>query len=125
MEASLRALFASIPHDWYRNNPLAGFEGHYASVFYSHFAALGLDIRVEDTTNHGRIDMTVLFEAQVWIFEFKVVELAPEGRALQQIKDRGYADKYRARGEPIHLVGVEFSRDSRNIVGFAVESLAQ
>jgi hypothetical protein len=68
--------------------------------------------------------MTVLFEAQVWIFEFKVVELAPEGRALQQIRDRGYADKYRARGEPIHLVGVEFSRESRNIVGFAAESPA-
>ena len=123
LEARFHAFFATIPHDWYRSNDIARFEGYYASVFYSHFAALGLDIRVEDTTNHGRIDMTVLFEAQVWIFEFKVVELAPEGRALQQIRDRGYADKYRARGEPIHLVGVEFSRESRNIVGFAVESL--
>jgi hypothetical protein len=53
-----------------------------------------------------------------------VVELAPKGQALQQIRDRGYADKYRGRGEPIHLVGVEFSRDSRNIVGFEVETLA-
>jgi hypothetical protein len=34
-----------------------------------------------------------------------------------------YADKYRARGEPIHLVGVEFSKDSRNIVGFEVETV--
>jgi hypothetical protein len=125
LEPLFHAFFATIPHDWYRSNDIARFEGYYASVFYSHFAALGLDIRVEDTTNHGRIDMTVLFEAQVWIFEFKVVELAPEGRALQQIRDRGYADKYKARGEPIHLIGVEFSRDSRNIVGFAVESLAQ
>ena len=123
LEALFHAFFATIPHDWYRSNDIARFEGYYASVFYSHFAALGLDIRVEDATNHGRIDMTVLFEAQVWIFEFKVVELAPEGRALQQIRDRGYADKYRSRGEPIHLIGVEFSRESRNIVGFAVESL--
>ena len=37
--------------------------------------------------------MTVLFNGQVYLFEFKVVELLPEGRALQQIKDRGYADK--------------------------------
>ena len=35
-----------------------------------------------------------------------------------------YADKYRSRGEPIHLIGVEFSRASRNIVGFKVEALA-
>lgn len=31
--------------------------------------------------------------------------------------------KYRARSEPIHLIGVEFSKASRNIVGFEVESL--
>lgn len=123
MESLFHALFAGIPNDWYRKNQLAQFEGYYASIFYSHFAALGLDIRLEDTTNHGRIDMAVLFNAEVLLFEFKVVELAPQGKALQQIKDRGYAEKYRARGEPIHLIGVEFSRDGRNIVGFEVETL--
>ncbi|WP_310462913.1 ATP-binding protein [Sphaerotilus sp.] len=123
LEPLFRALFASIPHDWYRNNPLAGFEGHYASVFYSYFAALGLDLRVEDTTNHGRIDMAVLFAAQVFVFEFKVVEQAAKGEALQQIKALGYADKYRARGEPVHLIGVEFSRAARNLIGFETETL--
>ncbi|MEY8879239.1 MAG: ATP-binding protein [Leptothrix sp. (in: b-proteobacteria)] len=117
------AFFASIPNDWYRNSPVAQFEGYWASIFYSHFAALGLDIRVEDTTNKGRIDMTVLAGGAVWLFEFKVVELVPQGRALQQIKDRGYADKYRSRGEPIHLIGVEFSKTDRNIVGFEVETI--
>ena len=67
------AFFASIPNDWYRNNPIAQFEGYYASVFYSHFAALGLDIRLEDVTNHGRIDMAVLFNGHIYLFEFKVV----------------------------------------------------
>lgn len=120
MQTLFTAFFASIPHDWYRNSPIAQYEGYYASIFYSYFAALGLDIRLEDTTNHGRIDMTVLFNAQVFLFEFKVVELIPEGKALQQLKDKGYADKYRARGEPIHLVGVEFSKESRSVVGFEV-----
>jgi len=114
------AFYATIPHDWYRKNELAGFEGYYASIFYSYFAALGLDIRLEDTTNHGRIDMAVLFEGVVWLFEFKVVELVPEGKALAQLQARGYAEKYRARGEPIQLVGVEFSRVTRNLVGFEV-----
>jgi hypothetical protein len=123
LEALFRALFASIPHDWYRSNPLAGFEGHYASVFYSHFAALGLDIRVEDTTNHGRIDMAVLYQRRVFLFEFKVVEHAAKGEALRQIKAQGYAEKYRDRGEPIHLIGVEFSKLERNLVGFEVETL--
>jgi len=67
------------------------------------------------------LDMAVLFNGQVYLFEFKVVELAPEGKALQQLQDRAYADKYRARGEPIHLIGVEFSRESRSVVGFEVD----
>jgi hypothetical protein len=124
MEPLFHALFAGIPNDWYRKNQLAQFEGYYASIFYSYFAALGLDIRLEDATNHGRIDMAVLFNGEVLLFEFKVVELTPTGRALQQIKDKGYADKYRARSEPIHLIGVEFSKDSRNVVGFEVETLS-
>lgn len=44
------------------------------------------------------------------------------GRALQQLKERGYGEKYAGRGEPVYLIGVEFSRGDRNIVGFEVES---
>jgi hypothetical protein len=123
LQALFHAFYASIPHDWYRKNELANFEGYYASIFYSYFAALGLDIRLEDSTSHGRIDMAVLFNGQIYLFEFKVVELTPAGQALQQLKDMGYADKYRARGEPIHLIGVAFSKASRNIVEFEVETL--
>ena len=45
------------------------------------------------------------------------MELTLEGRALQQIKDKGYAEKYRPLGQPIHLIGAEFSRASRNVSG--------
>ena len=48
---------------------------------------------------------------------------AVAGEQLQQIKDKGYADKYRAEGLPIHLIGVEFSREQRSVVGFEVETL--
>jgi len=116
------SFFASIPHHWYTGNNIQTFEGFYASVFYSYFAALGLDVIIEDCTNHGRLDMTLKFNNQVYLFEFKVVELAPKGKALQQIKDKQYADKYRGLKQPIHLIGVEFSKENRNIVGFEVES---
>ena len=122
LEAHLKALYASLPHDWYRNNPIAKYEGHYASVFYSHFAALGLDITVEDASHHGRVDMTVAAFGHLYLFEFKVVEQLPEGKALEQIKARGYADKYRATGKPLHLIGVEFSREQRQIVAFDIET---
>ena len=125
LRALFEAFFAGIPNDWHRANPIARYEGYYASVFYSYFAALGLDIRLEDASRQGRLDMALRFQGTVWLFEFKVVELEPEGRALAQIKARGYADKYRAEqhGGPIHLIGVEFSRDTRTVVGFEVETL--
>ena len=119
----LESLFAAIPHQWHTANPIAQYEGYYASVFYSHLAALGLDLAAEDATQLGRIDLTLKFNARIWLFEFKVVELAPAGRALQQLKDRGYADKYRALGQPIHLIGIEFSRERRTLVGFETETL--
>ena len=54
------------------------------------------------------VDMTVLYAVAV---------------ALRQIRARGYADKYRDRGEPSHLIGVEFGRAVRNVVGFEVETV--
>ncbi|MBK1722720.1 ATP-binding protein [Thiocystis violacea] len=123
LERLFSAFFASVPSDWYRNNPIAQYEGYYASVFYAYFAALGLRVTVEDASNKGRLDMAVRFNGQTYLFEFKVVELTPEGRALQQIQARGYADKYLADGQPIHLIGVEFSRERRTVVGFEVETL--
>ena len=99
-----------------------------ASHYYVDKTGLAIDLLEASgnarTTNKGCIDMAVLCFGAVWLFEFKVVELVPQGRALQQLQDRGYADKYRSRGEPIHLVGVEFSKADRNIVGFEVETLA-
>ena len=113
------ALFAAIPHDWYRKNKLSEYEGYYASIFYCYFAALGLDVTPEDTTNHGRIDMTVRIEKRVYIFEFKVVDIdKTPGTALEQIRRKGYAEKYRSDAVEIYLIGVEFDRDKRNIVRF-------
>jgi hypothetical protein len=124
LERLFTAFFAGIPADWYRNNPIARYEGYYASVFYAYFASLGLDMTPEDASCQGRLDLAVRFNGQIYLFEFKVVELEPEGQALRQIKERGYADKYRAEGQPIHLIGVEFSREQRRVVRFEVETVS-
>ena len=121
LKTLFHAFFASIPYEWYTNNDIAGYEGYYASVFYSYFAGLGLNITVEDSSSHGRLDMAVLFNSHVYLFEFKVVELSSAGAAMAQLQERRYADKYRALGQPIHLIAVEFSKDERNIAAFDVE----
>ena len=121
LETLFASFFASIPYQWHTNNEIANYEGYYASVFYSYFASLGLSITVEDSSSAGRLDMAVEFNGQVYLFEFKVVERAAEGAALRQLQERDYAAKYRGRGAAIHLIGVEFSREKRNVVAFEVE----
>ena len=122
VEGLFRAFLAGIPNEWYARMGMAGYEAHYASVFYSHFVAAGMDVRVEESSARGRADMAVLFNANVYVFEFKLVDREPQGLALAQIRGRGYADKYRGLGWPIHLIGVEFGREERNIVAFSVEA---
>ena len=125
IERVYRALFSAIPHDWYRKNRLSEYEGYYASVFYCYFTALGLDVIAEDTTSHGRIDMTVKIDNRVYIFEFKVVDIdKTPATALEQIRQKGYADKYRSDTAEIYLIGVEFDRNKRNIVRFEWEMLS-
>ncbi|MBF2053369.1 MAG: ATP-binding protein [Candidatus Sericytochromatia bacterium] len=118
LEHSIHTLFAGIPYEWYRKNPLAQFEGHYASVFYSQLAALGLNVQPEDITSKGRIDLSLRLGQRVYLFEFKVTDEQHAGEALQQLIDRNYADKYRAPDVAITLIGIAFSPSERNVVGF-------
>ena len=121
LERLFHALFAGIPYEWHNRNKIARFEGYYASVFYSYFAGLGLEVTVEDSGSRGRLDMAVRAGGRVYLFEFKVVERAGPGAAMAQLKERGYADKYRHLSEPVHLVAVEFSADARNVAAFEAE----
>ncbi|PKK90097.1 MAG: hypothetical protein CVV64_11300 [Candidatus Wallbacteria bacterium HGW-Wallbacteria-1] len=139
------AFFASIPHDWYRKNQLAGYEGYYASIVYCYFAALGLEMAAEDATNMGKIDLWVRLENRVYIFEFKVVEMcdnvqggsrsdgasedAPVCSALRQLREKRYHEKFmgqpndNGREQKIYLIGVEFSKVDRNITAFEWEKV--
>ncbi len=62
-----------------------------------------------------------MIENKVYIIEFKVVEDTDKGQALQQIKEKKYYEKY--TGKEIYLIGIEFSKEKRNIVNFEVEKV--
>ena len=121
LEQLFHAVFAGIPYEWHRRNKIARFEGYYASVFYSYFAGLRLEVTVEESGSRGRLDMAVRAAGRVYLFEFNVVERAGPGAAMAQLRERGYADKYRHLGEPIHLVAVEFSAETRSVARFETE----
>ena len=116
----LRAFFAGIPYQWQTTKGPARYEAWYAGMLYACFRTIGLDLRVEDSSGRGRADMVVLHGGQVFVFEFKMAaggsdRDAAARSAIQQIQEKGYAEKYRSRGEPIHMMGVAFDPDSRNL----------
>jgi len=113
------SLFASLANNNYTRNDISKYEGYYASVFYAYLSASGLDIIAEDVTNIGRIDLTIKLNNNVYIIEFKIVGES----AIQQIKRKEYADKYRNKKRDIYLIGIEFNQEKRNISKFEWEKI--
>ncbi|BAI80371.1 conserved hypothetical protein [Deferribacter desulfuricans SSM1] len=123
LKKSLVSFFSSISHDWYRKNDLEEYEGFYASVVYALFNGAGLYTIAEDVTNRGKIDVTIIHNGKVYIIEFKVVDEDAENKALKQIKEKRYFEKYENRYSDIYLIGIEFSKKNRNIVSFEWENV--
>ncbi len=121
LEDSFKAFFESVPHDWYRKNDIANYEGYYNCVFYTFFTALGETVIPEDSTKKGDIDMAVITDEAVFIFEFKM-KTNPQN-AMQQIKNKGYYKKYLNDKKEIFLVGIEFDEKIKNISEFEWEEL--
>ncbi len=118
LERRIRALYDSIPYEWHTRNEIARYESYYASVFYGYLSGLDVDVTVEGSSNRGRLDMAVRAGKHVYLIEFKAWQENRSGAALTQLKERGYAAKYRHLGLPIHLVGVEFNAQKRTVEVF-------
>ena len=119
----LKSFFAGIPYQWQGTNSPARYEAWYAGLLYACFRTIGLDIRVQGSSSRGRADMVVLDSGQVFVFEFKMVDgkgdrIVAAHSAIEQIQNKGYAEKYRDRSEPVHLLGVVFH--NRNLAAVKV-----
>lgn len=64
-----------------------------------------MNVTTEDTTSHARLDKALRFGGNVYPFEFKVVEMAGEGAAMAQLREKDYAAKYRGGDGEVFLVG--------------------
>ena len=81
-------------------------------------SASGTDAHSSVLTSRGRIDLAVQFPEKIYIIEFKCNQKAET--ALQQIQQRGYAEKYRHSGKQIILIGINFSTEQRNLAEWKV-----
>jgi len=123
MVGVIKRLFAGIPWRNFTHNKLPESEGYYASVLYAFFASLNAEIVPEDLTNRGQVDLTVKLEGYTYVMEIKLeresgmaTETGPN-QALEQIRERGYSEKYRGEpGKGLFEVGLVFSGEARNLV---------
>ncbi len=126
--ATLKAWLASIPYQWHATGDLARHEAWHASLLHMCFRAIGVDVRAEEATSHGRADMVVPLGDEVFVIEFKMAEGADDAEAalaaaFAQMRDRGYADRY--RGQPVHLIAVACGREARNLLEVRAEPLGK
>ena len=119
LEAVIKQLFASIAYNNFTNNEIDEYEGFYASVLYAYFSSLGVKIVAEDVTNYGRIDLSLIVNDSVYIFEFKM----DGGDPLKQIKERRYFEKYLSADTDVevYIIGIVFDADKRNVTDFQCE----
>ena len=111
-EKTLTTIYANIPHN--NSDFIKQYEGFYVSIFYIYLQSLGITIIGEDVTNKGRIDLTIILNDVIYIIEFKM----GTGNALGQIKTNKYYQKYMLDEKDIYLVGINFTKEERNITKF-------
>lgn len=111
---TLETFFANIPYSITLRH-----EKYYQSLFYAIFTLLGYQIEAEVKTNQGRIDCVLHTNDKIYIIEFKLNDT--KEAALQQIKDKQYAQKYQSSAKAIVLLGVEFDQKTRNIGDYIID----
>ena len=79
-------------------------------------------VTAEDRQAQGRADLVAETPERVFVFELKVDGTPQE--ALDQIKEKGYAEPYRHSGKEVHLIGLSFDSQTRTLTGTAAEPLA-
>ncbi len=83
----------------------------------------GYPLQGEDVTNIGRIDLSINMPDKVILLEFKLKKYGNANEAIEQIKTRGYADKFKHLNKPIYLVGMSFDPTLKNITDYCWEQL--
>ena len=112
----LQSLYAAMA---YGSTERRVHENSYGRCLSFLLASCGFDFTMENVQSNGRADVIAKHPAEVCIFELKVDE--PVDKAFKQIREKGYAEPYRADSRPVWLIGLSFDSQTRHLVDFAAE----
>jgi len=135
--------FRGVPHTVFKKSSnITDNESFYTGVlaFALQFLPTGYNVRFEDTTSDGALDLVIETPTRLFLIEHKILardennnKKADRGpllkrraqEALRQIDEKRYADKFsiiKWDGKPISKVGVCFDAQTRS-VGCVEEAL--
>ncbi|NJL75741.1 MAG: hypothetical protein HC892_12700 [Saprospiraceae bacterium] len=88
-------------------------EGYFHAIIYLVMSYINVYVQAEVLHHKGRLDLIAQTDDYLYLMEFKL-----DGRvedALEQIKQRAYFMPYRNSDKIIFLVGINFSKEERNV----------
>ena len=119
----MQAIISSIPYDDFPKDKLKLREQHYQIAVYLVFALIGQFVQTEVHSAKGRADCVVQTESSIYIFEFKLSGNGSAEDSVNQIKENGYAERYKADSKKSVLVGSSFDEQARTIKEWKTEVL--
>ncbi len=108
MMSTLETFFAGIPYDLKMEN-----ENNFQNAVFILVSLIGANVKAEDRTSDGRIDLTIETPKYVYIIELKYAGTV-DG-AMDQINQKRYDRKYRTGNRKIFKIGANFSPKTRTI----------
>ncbi|MBC8181734.1 ATP-binding protein [candidate division KSB1 bacterium] len=111
----VNSILASIPYTHIAKQD----ESYYHTIFYLMVTASGVLVQTEVLTSIGRTDIVVEFKDKAYIIELKCNQSAE--KAIAQIKEKRYAEKYTGSSRDIFLIGINFDTSERNITDWKFE----
>ncbi len=114
----INSLFASIPEKIFRQRN----EAMYHSIIYIALSLLGFYIDSEVSVGDGIVDAVIKTDSRIYVIEFKY-DKTPE-EAIQQIREKNYAEPYRHDGREIILLGVAFGKEEKGVSGWVEEQFS-
>ena len=109
----MKSLFADTPYELVKD-----LENHYQNIVWVLFKLLGFYTQAEYHTSNGRIDLLIKTRSYTYVMEFKLDGTAEE--ALAQIEDKHYTLPFELNGQKIIRIGMNFSKETRNIENVAI-----
>ena len=100
---------AGLPYSLASKENIQMRERDYQIAFYIIFSLMGQFVQTEVVSSKGRADCVVHTDDTVYIFEFKLMGSGMPKEAIQQIKEKGYAEPYKTSGKKIVLIGAVFA----------------